>query len=147
MTAIISTNRSRMVMTAITITLVAIAIFLAVSRRFAPIAPATVPTPTGNILNIIADREHLIDTEIVAIGYGRCQFEGKAIYQDLSAMHKLDFRRALWIKINDKHRFWQTFKNNDGKLIEIRGRLNLRETGHGGLYAGSIEDIKLVVPK
>ena len=68
MTAIISTNRSRMVMTAITITLVAIAIFLAVFRQFAPIAPATVPPPTGNILNIITDRDVNGDVKAREIG-------------------------------------------------------------------------------
>lgn len=140
-----NSNNSLIVTASVVATFLTTAIFLASTMHSSPVEPAT--APTSNILKIIANREQVKDTEIVAIGYGRCQFEGKAIYQDLSALHKLDFARALWIQINDKHRLWQTFKDNDGKPIEIRGRLNLRETGHGGLYAGSIEDIKEVIPR
>lgn len=140
-----SVKQSRLAMTSIGIALLAIVIYLARTRLFS--LDKSSAALSGNILKIVAEREQLKDTEIVVCGYGRCQFEGKAIYQDLNALHKLDFARALWVRIDDKHPLWQTFKNNDGKFIEIRGRLNLRDTGHGGLYAGSLEDIKEVFSK
>lgn len=113
----------------------------------AELLPGMDKSPRGTVNMIIANREHLNDREVTVEGYGRCQFEGRAIYQDLSDLKRLNFEHALWIQIDANDPLWQTFKSSDGRFIKITGRLNLRETGHGGFYAGAIEDIKEVIRK
>ncbi|ROH99611.1 hypothetical protein [Chryseobacterium daecheongense] len=93
-----------------------------------------------SLVRLIATPEKYHNKIIEVVGYLNLEFEGDAIY-----LHQEDYEKAIL-----KNAFWVEFSNDinkkglmkyNKKYVIIRGRFNMNENGHMGLFGGEIQNI------
>jgi hypothetical protein len=92
-----------------------------------------------SLVRLIANSKQYHGKVVRAIGFLRLEFEGNSIY-----LHQDDYelgitKNGLWIDANsDMQKKRVEF---DLKYVLIEGTFNAKETGHMGLWSGSIQKI------
>src|SRR3954463_11374207 len=92
-----------------------------------------------SLVQLIANPKDYDGKIVRVIGFVRLEFEGNAIY-----LHQDDYKHSiakngLWIDVTDDIRKKQ--KDYDQKYVLLEGTFNAKDTGHMGLWSGSIEKI------
>src|SRR5882672_7970441 len=92
-----------------------------------------------SLVQLIANPKDYDGKLVRVIGFVKLEFEGNAIY-----LHQDDYRHnitknGLWIDVTDEIRKKQ--KDYDQKYVLLEGTFNAKETGHMGLWSGSIQKI------
>jgi len=92
-----------------------------------------------SLVQLIANPKDYHGKVVRVIGFVRLEFEGNAIY-----LHQEDYehditKNGLWIDVTDDIREKQ--KDYDQKYVLLEGTFNANETGHMGLWSGSIQKI------
>lgn len=92
-----------------------------------------------SLIQLIAKPKDYDGKVVRVIGFVRLEFEGNAIY-----LHQDDYKHrisknGLWIDVTDDIRKKQ--KEYDQKYVLLEGTFNAKETGHMGLWSGSIQKI------
>lgn len=92
-----------------------------------------------SLIQLIANPKDYHGKVVRVIGFVRLGFEGNAIY-----LHQDDYthgitKNGLWIDVADEIRKKQ--KDYDQKHVLLEGTFNAKETGHMGLWSGSIQKI------
>lgn len=92
-----------------------------------------------SLIQLIANPKPYDGKVVRVIGFVRMEFEGNAIY-----LHQDDYRHSigkngLWIDVTDELRKKQ--KDYDQKYVLLEGTFDAKETGHMGLWSGSIKKI------
>ncbi len=92
-----------------------------------------------SLLQVLSQPEKYHGKEIGIIGYLHLEFEGNGLY-----LHKEDFIHAIhmnsiWVDVTEKieARVWRL---ND-KYVAICGVFDANDTGHMGLFAGTLKNI------
>jgi hypothetical protein len=93
-----------------------------------------------SIIQLIATPQSYDGKSVIVAGFMRLEVEGDALY-----LHEEDFKYGLtinsvWLTVTDAI-LDQREKYTD-KYVEIEGTFNARNTGHFGMFSGSIENIK-----
>ncbi len=94
-----------------------------------------------SFMKLIANSEKYNGKMIQMIGYLHLEFEGNAIY-----FHKEDYENCI-----SENAFWVSFPESitnkadimkySDKYVIIIGTFNMNDTGHMGLFGGSIDNI------
>jgi hypothetical protein len=92
-----------------------------------------------SIVQLIANPKDYDGKVVRVIGFVKLDFEGDAVY-----LHKEDYKHGvskngLWIQVTDEIR--KDRKKFDEKYVLVEGIFNARDTGHMGLFSGSIQKI------
>lgn len=92
-----------------------------------------------SLVQLIASPKDYDGKFVRVIGFVRLEFEGSAIY-----LHQEDYlhgltRNGLWIDVTDDIR--KRRAEFDLKYVLVEGTFNAKETGHMGLWSGSIQKI------
>ena len=92
-----------------------------------------------SLIQLIANPKDYDGKVVRVIGFVKLEFEGNAIY-----LHQDDYKHnitknGLWIDVTDDIRKKQ--KDYDQKYVLLEGTFNAKETGHMGLWSGSIQKI------
>ena len=92
-----------------------------------------------SLVKLIANPNDYNGKVVRVIGFVRLEFEGNAIY-----LHQDDYKHGiskngLWIDVTDDIRKKRT--DFDQKYVLLEGTFNAKETGHMGLWSGSIQKI------
>jgi hypothetical protein len=75
------------------------------------------------------------------IGVGDLEFEGNAIYLSKDDLKYGVTANGLWIKLGELATPYNIAKNYNGKYVIVEGTFNKKNTGHMGLWSGSVENI------
>jgi hypothetical protein len=106
-----------------------------------PVAISSCPYYKVSIAALVANPSQYDGREVLVSGYLHLEFEGNAIY-----FHEEDYRygivqNGLWVS-------WRKGASpspQDGcqsnRYVQVRGTFSAKETGHMGLWSGSIKDI------
>lgn len=99
-----------------------------------------------SIVNLIATPEKYNDKLVRIIGVGQFQYEGNGIYLSIEDYNHSITKNALWLNINENilNVNPNELKSFNGKYILIEGVFNSKNTGHLGIYSGSIEKISRI---
>jgi hypothetical protein len=92
-----------------------------------------------SLVQLIANPKDYDGKIVRVIGFVRLDFEGKAIY-----LHQEDYRHSiskngLWIDVTDD--ILKKKAEFDQKYVLLEGTFNAKDTGHLGLWSGSIQKI------
>jgi hypothetical protein len=95
-----------------------------------------------SLVRLLAEPEQLDGQPVLVTGYIHFEFEGNAIY-----LHRDDLiygitKDALWIRFAPGLKF----ANCQDRYVNIRGVFSARDTGHMGLFGGTIKDIDQCTP-
>lgn len=119
-----------------------------VARRSAPGAqPPDPDRPIDvSIVRLIATPEAFDGKRVRVHGFVRVEHEGTAVY-----LHREDFERSLtknglWLQANDVAAPGSREAAVQNRYALIEGRFSAKETGHRGLWSGSIRDISRMEP-
>jgi hypothetical protein len=75
-------------------------------------------------------------------GWCRIEFEGNALYSTKEALERGTEKGAIWLALG-----WPVSPDTrelDGTPIIVEGRFNINTKGHGGAFAGALEDIQRI---
>jgi len=93
-----------------------------------------------SIINLIATPEKYHGKVVRVIGVGNLEFEGNAVY-----LSREDFKyvsnNGLWIELGEKATPYNEAKKFNGKYVIIEGTFDKNDTGHFGMWSGSIKKI------
>lgn len=92
-----------------------------------------------SMLSLIAAPKDFDGKQVRVIGFARLEFEGNAIY-----LHKEDYlhgilKNGLWLDIDSLPRKAGAIPDNQYVIVE--GTFSMKDQGHLGLWAGSIQKI------
>ena len=92
-----------------------------------------------SLVRLIANPKDYDGKIVRVIGFVRLEFEGNAIY-----LHQDDYKHGirkngLWIDATDDMR--KRTADFDQKHVLLEGTFNVKDTGHLGLWSGSIQKI------
>lgn len=102
--------------------------------------PLVVAEPLDvSLVRLIADPKNYHGKVVRVIGFVSLEFEGSAIY-----LHQEDYKQGihkngLWIDVTEDIR--KKKAQMDKKYVLLEGTFNEKETGHMGLWSGSIQKI------
>jgi len=92
-----------------------------------------------SLVRLIAAPREFDGKRVVVMGVPRIEFESNGLY-----LHREDFdqgltKNALWLAVpEDKRNEWKAL---EGKYVLVEGTFNAENTGHFGIYSGSISKI------
>jgi len=94
---------------------------------------------TVSMIQLIANPKHYDGKVVRVSGFVKLEFEGNAIY-----LHEDDYKHAilkdgLWIDVTEDMRKHEA--ELDQKYLLIEGTFDATDTGHMGLFSGSIKKI------
>jgi len=120
------------------VVLICLILFSTISNSKAQISLAE-PTDVS-VINLIATPERYNGKLVRIIGYLNLEFEGNALY-----LHKEDYDRSLlkngiWIDMPRKD-FIEKTKEFSKHYVVIEGIFDMSDTGHMGLFSGSLTKI------
>ena len=104
------------------------------------VQPLVAAEPIGvSLIQLIANPKDYDGKVVRVIGFVKLEFEGNAIY-----LHQDDYKHnitknGLWVDVTDDVRKKQ--KDYDQKYVLVVGTFNAKETGHMGLWSGSIQKL------
>jgi hypothetical protein len=104
-------------------------------------SPIDISDPTDvSLINLIATPEKYQGKIVRVVGYLNLEFEGNAIY-----IHKEDYEHALlknavWIDFS-RDEAAQNTKSFSKKYVILVGMFEMKDSGHMGLFSGSIRKI------
>jgi hypothetical protein len=92
-----------------------------------------------SLVQLIANPKNFHSKVVRVMGFVRLEFEGNAIY-----LHQDDYKHGigkngLWIDVTDDIR--KKKADFDQKYVLLEGTFSAKETGHMGLWSGSIQKI------
>ena len=92
-----------------------------------------------SLVQLIANPKSYDGKVVRVIGFVRLEFEGNAIY-----LHQDDYKHGipkngLWIDVTDNMR--KKKADFDQKYVLLEGTFDVNDTGHMGLWSGSIQKI------
>ncbi|MCO5934525.1 hypothetical protein NAF17_03140 [Mucilaginibacter sp. RB4R14] len=95
-----------------------------------------------SLISLIANPEKYNKRHVRVIGYLNLEFEGNGLY-----FHKEDYDRAiekngLWVEMSRDSIFSPQIKKCNRKYVLIEGTFDSENTGHKGMWSGSLKDIK-----
>lgn len=128
-----------------------LAVLVALAGAFRPAAPAVQPPDADRLIDVslirlIAAPEAFDGKRVRVHGFVRVEHEGTAVY-----LHREDFERSLtknglWLQANDVVAPGSREAAVQNRYALIEGRFSAKETGHRGLWSGSIRDISRMEP-
>jgi len=77
------------------------------------------------------------ECKVVVFGFIQSQKEAKGLFPTREAARYGDYKSGIWINCEEMTDEW------DGKWVMTRGTYSSKEHGHGGAYAGTINDAVL----
>jgi hypothetical protein len=92
-----------------------------------------------SLIRVIGAPENFDGKLITVVGVPRIEFEGNALY-----LHREDFdqrlsKNALWLSVpKDKFKEWKAL---EGKYVLVEGVFSAKNTGHFGMFSGSLGKI------
>ena len=103
------------------------------------LAQAAIEPIDVSLVRLISNPKDYDGKVVRVIGFVNLEFEGNAIY-----LHEDDYRHcicknALWIEATDEMNAKKAEFNQ--RYMLIQGTFNAKETGHMGLWSGSIQKI------
>lgn len=93
-----------------------------------------------SIINLIATPEKYHGKVVRVIGVGNLEFEGDAIYLSRDD-YKYVSNNGLWIELGEKATSYDEAKKLNGKYVIVEGTFDKNDTGHMGMWSGSIKKI------
>jgi hypothetical protein len=92
-----------------------------------------------SLVQLIANPKDYDGKVVRVIGFARLEFEGNAVYLHEDDYKHSIYRNGLWIDVTDDMQ--KKKAELDKKHVLLEGTFNARETGHMGLWSGSIQKI------
>ena len=92
-----------------------------------------------SLIRLIATPQEFNGKRVVVMGVPRIEFESNGLY-----LHREDYdqgltKNALWLAVpEDKRDEWEAL---EGKHVLVEGTFSAENTGHFGMYSGSIGKI------
>jgi hypothetical protein len=131
--------------------LAGLAVLVALAGVVRQSAPAGQPPDADRMIDVslirlIANPE-AFDGKLVRVhGFVRVEHEGTSVY-----LHREDFERSLtknglWLQASDVAAPGSREAAVQNRYALIEGRFSAKETGHRGLWSGSIKDITRMIP-
>lgn len=95
-----------------------------------------------SLISLIANPEKYNKRHVRVIGYLNIEFEGNGLY-----FHKEDYNRSiekngLWVEMSRDSIFSPQVKKCNRNYVLIEGTFDSENTGHRGMWSGSLKDIK-----
>lgn len=93
-----------------------------------------------SIINLIATPEKYHGKVVRVIGIGNLEFEGNAVYLSRDD-YKYVSSNGLWIELGGRSTPYDEAKKFNGKYVIIEGTFDKDDTGHFGMWSGSIKKV------
>ncbi len=104
-----------------------------------PNPPATAAVSEVSLARLIANPKDYDGKVVRVIGFVSLEFEGNAIYLHQDDYKLNIYKNGLWIDVSDD--IQKKKPDFDAKYVLVEGTFNAKETGHMGLWSGSIQKI------
>jgi hypothetical protein len=118
-------------------------LIFAASLCWSPLTLAIAEPVDVSLVQLIANPKDYDGKVVRAIGFVNLEFEGDAVY-----LHQDDYRygitkNGLWLDFT-RDEFHKNKSEFDQKYVLLEGTFNAKETGHMGLWSGSIQKLSRI---
>jgi hypothetical protein len=113
------------------------------------------PSPAQSFVSVLANPEKYDGKQISLTGFLHVQFEDSALYLSKDDADYLNLMNAVWITYSKSpRREWRCPQNEpvglsidyfNGKYVTVSGTFNMKERGHLGAFAGTLEDVTWLI--
>ncbi|HEX4606690.1 MAG TPA: hypothetical protein VH092_00650 [Urbifossiella sp.] len=129
-----------------------LAVVLAVSVSARPGAPAAAPPGVAeqpesvSLVRLIANPDAYDGKMVRVFGYVRVEHEGTAVYLHRDDCEHMLTKNGLWLAAGESTPPGSREAAVNNRYALIEGRFSAKETGHRGLWSGSVRQITRMEP-